>query len=86
MGRPRALRALELLEQDRRIGISGRIWAHAAVWWFDSRFAGVSDRFNRWLLVRGEKVLINLSVDADAANHFRRLATEHFAATSPTAK
>lgn len=86
MGRPRALRALELLEQDRRIGISDRIWAHAAVGWFDSRFAGVSDRFNRWLLVRGEKVLINFNVGDDDAKEFRLLATEHFAKPSPSAK
>lgn len=86
MGRPRALRALELLEQDRRIGISDRIWAHAAVGWCDSRFAGASDRFNRWLLVRGEKVLINFNVGDDDARDFRRLAAEHFAEPSPSAK
>lgn len=86
MGRPRALLALELLEQDRRIGISDRIWAHAAVVWFDSRFAGVSDRFNRWLLVRGEKVLINFSVDEESARKFRLLTAEHFAEASPAAK
>jgi hypothetical protein len=86
MGRPRALRVLELLEQDRRIGISDRIWAHAAVCWFDSRFASVSDRFNRWLLARGEKVLINFNVGDDDAKEFRRRAMEHFAAESPAAK
>ena len=77
---------MELLEQERRIGISDRIWAHAAAGWFDSRFASVSDRFNRWLLVRGEKVLINFNVGDDDARDFRRLAAEHFAATSPSAK
>ncbi len=86
MGRARALRTLELLEQDRRIGISDRIWAHAAMGWFDSRFAGVSDRFNRWMLVRGEKVLINFSVDEESAKSFRLLTAEHFAAASPAAK
>ena len=86
MGRPRALRALELLEQDRRIGISDRIWAHAAVGWCDSRFAGVSDRLNLWLWERGEKVLSNFSVDAEAARKFRLLTAEHFAAASSTAK
>jgi hypothetical protein len=86
MGRPRALRALELLEQDRRIGISDRIWAHAAVGWCDSRFASVSDRFNLWLWGRGERVLSNFSVDEESAKGFRLLTAEHFAATSPTAK
>ncbi len=86
MGRPRALRALELLEQDRRIGISDRIWAHAAVGWCDSRFASVSDRFNLWLWGRGERVLSNFSVDAEAAKRFRLLTAEHFAAASPAAK
>jgi hypothetical protein len=86
MGRPRALRALELLEQDRRIGISDRIWAHAAVGWCDSRFAGVSDRLNLWLCERGEKVLSNFSVDAEAARKFRLLTAEHFAEASPAAK
>jgi hypothetical protein len=86
MGRPRALRALELLEQDRRIGISDRIWAHAAVWWFDSRFASVSDRFNLWLWGRGERVLSNFSVDEESAKGFRLLTAEHFAEASPAAK
>ena len=86
MGRPRALRTLELLQQDRRIGISDRIWAHAAVGWCDSRFASVSDRFNLWLWGRGERVLSNFNVGDDDAKEFRLLATEHFAAESPAAK
>lgn len=86
MGRQRALRALELLEQDRRIGISDRIWAHAAVWWFDSRFTSISDRFNLWLWGRGERVLSNFSVDEESAREFRLLTAEHFAEASPSAK
>ena len=86
MGRPRALRALELLEHDRRIGISDRIWANAAVGWCDSRFASVSDRFNLWLWGRGERVLSNFSVDEESARKFRLLMAEHFAEASPSAK
>jgi hypothetical protein len=86
MGRPRALRALELLEQDRRIGITDIIWATAARWWFDSPFAESSDRFNRWISDKGGRVGMNWQVQPEEVQEFRVLATEHFVAKSPTAK